>query len=89
MLVAFSFLPTRPATLDTRKLANSQTRRSGEAPSTGIAMASEDLRDVRPAYVTVFALATRRGDWAIVGVFLYAVFTFMPMAVQIVIVVTG
>jgi hypothetical protein len=66
---------------------HSQTRRSGEAPSTiGIAMASEDLRDVRPAYVRFLLLLL--GE-AIVGVFLYAVFTFMPMAVQIVIVVPG
>jgi hypothetical protein len=49
-------------------------------------MASEDLSDGHPAYVRFLRLLL--GE-AIVGVFLYAVFTFMPMAVQIVITLTA
>jgi hypothetical protein len=69
----------RLVTLDTRKL--------GETPNTiGIAIASEDSNDDRPAYVRFLILLL--GE-AIAGVFLYALFTFIPMAVQMVIVLAG
>jgi hypothetical protein len=49
-------------------------------------MASENLNDGRAAYVRFLLLLL--GE-AIAGVFLYAVFTFMPMFVQLIIVLTG
>jgi uncharacterized membrane protein len=72
-------LAVGPVTFDTSKLEDPLN-------TIGIAVAPENINAGRSVYVRFLLLLV--GE-AIAGLFLYATFTFMPMFVQILIVLTG